>query len=584
MNILIMAGVTLLVCGLLISQAAHVALRAELRELSILRSLGVSRFGCFGAVVLEGAVLSFCGALLGCTVGYPLAVWLTGFLINTAQEIYQVTIKPFGVGYNFSQAISILAATAIWGAISAAAAARGVLSLAPYRGTRREQIHNHPLQRGPLIALAVLGTSLCVGTIVFAEHFGGAVLAYLSVASVLLCVVLCSPLAIFLIATWLPFTRTIVAMRLAAGSLQVAGRHFLLSGIAASLALALMTGLSLMVSSFHGTLSRWSATRLAGDLFVSAALSGSGNEARIDARYVDAIRASPAFRAVVPYYETNSEVAQQPVVVGGTDIVSQCARSVYTFIEGGCTDDKNSQDAGAFISESAARKLSLAIGSKFRLEEASFSVRGILQEFGTEQPLIVLDEGNFTQRYPAHQPKTITLDLADQNNHKQAREWLASLAPDVLVIRDSKELRDLVDTLFKRTFRVTESVRWIVFVLAILGLISAGAQYLWERRWEFKIATIIGVPAHTVTASVGVEVASVALAALAVGLSAGGLIGFCLTRYINPAVFGWSLDFSLSAKPFVEGGLFLLVSVVLCVLIARKMLAVIIQAVRVADE
>jgi hypothetical protein len=83
---------------------------------------------------------------------------------------------------------------------------------------------------------------------------------------------------------------------------------------------------------------------------------------------------------------------------------------------------------------------------------------------------------------------------------------------------------------------------------------------------------------------VGIEAGGIALAAVLVGLVAGVLVGVCLTRYINPSVFGWSLDFALTARPFVEACLFLLVVVLLSILLAQKMLRMIVRAVRVADE
>jgi putative ABC transport system permease protein len=401
---------------------------------------------------------------------------------------------------------------------------------------------------------------------------------------VLLCAVLCSPLAILLTAKSVPFVKRVIALRLAQGSTRVAGRHFLLSGVAASLAIALMTGLSLMVLSFHGTLSRWSATRLAGDLFVSAALSGNGNEGRIEPKYLELIRANPAFSAVVPYYETTSEVNERSVVVGGTDIALQCQRSVYTFLQGGCDLRSESWDTTALVSESAARKLNLAVGSTVVLENLGLKVGGILQEFGTEQPLIVVDQNVFQRQYPAHHPKTLTLDMLSSEERAHVRKSLVALAPELLIVRDSRELCDLVDTLFNRTFRVTESVRWIVFALAILGLVSTGLQYVWERRREFKTASIIGVSRATLALSVGFEVGSVALAALTVGLVTGVGIGWCLTSYINPNVFGWSLTFTLSLQPFAEAILFLLAVVLLSVSIAWRMLGVLVRSVRVADE
>ena len=126
----------------------------------------------------------------------------------------------------------------------------------------------------------------------------------------------------------------------------------------------------------------------------------------------------------------------------------------------------------------------------------------------------------------------------------------------------------LVETLFNRTFRVTDSVRAIVFVMALLGLLSTTAQYIWERRRELRVAYVIGVTRRVLVTSLTIEVVFVAgLAAIGGVIAgiviAGIIIGWCLTCYINPLVFGWALNFTVSPRPILEALVFLAVSLFL---------------------
>jgi putative ABC transport system permease protein len=584
LNILIMAAITLLVCGLLISQATHLALPGVLRELSIVRTLGVGSVSCFCMVVLEGAALSALGALLGYTLGYPLIVWIVGFLLHTATDIYHVELTLSSSGLTPSVALAVALGMIGLGTVSAAFGAREIISLPPYRGTRREQIHHAPLYAGSSKRLAIIGSSICAVVLMVLVASCSAFVAYLGVGAVLLWAALCMPYALWALPQLVGKISQRVSYRLATSSLAMSGRHFLLSAIAACIAIALMTGLSLMVSSFRETLSRWSDSRLAGDLFVSSSIEGDGNQARIAQRYISSMQALPGVLQVIPYYETLSIVNHRSVVVGGVSLETQCNRNVYPFIAGGCVKNNTSWEGRVIISESAARKLVTAVGDSITLDGRRFTVQAIAQEFGTEQPLIVLDQGEFLALYRNHNPKTVTIDLADQALREPTREALQKLAPQEFVIRDHTQLLTLVETLFNKTFRVTESVRWIVFSIAMLGLVSTSAQYLWERRREFKTLFVLGAPRAALFGAVAIEAAAVTSAALCLGLIAGVLVGWTLTNYINPLVFGWSLTFSLSWMPVVEAFVFYILVVVGSVGVSSKFFQVIADRVRLADE
>jgi putative ABC transport system permease protein len=339
-----------------------------------------------------------------------------------------------------------------------------------------------------------------------------------------------------------------------------------------------------MVDSFRSTLAQWSAIRLSGDLFVSTVLDSNANEGRIDQRYWAAVSVLPGVARSIPYFETSSSISAEDVVVGGVDLTVQCSRGVYPFLQGGCEAGSAAWKRRAIVSESAARKLKLSVGDTFELNELSYTVSGVVQEFSTEQPLVVINQDDFLELYPTHNPKSITIDLADLDSLATVRQQLESIAPHTLVVRDHEQLLGLVRDIFNRTFRVTESVRWIVFSIAMLGIVSTSMQHLWGRRRDFKTALVIGVSRKTLAGAVALESAACLMVALSVGLVAGALIGWCLTAYINPLVFGWSLVFSLSGEPFVEALLFSAFVVIATFFCAWAGLKSVVQRINLADE
>ena len=580
-NVLVMVAITLVVCGILILQATQITVRGIAHEISVLKTLGVSSMRCVWMIVFEAALICCCGAVLGVTLGAPLVVFISGFLTSTASEIYNVSIADGGGAGSIVVSSGVVGVVTMLGALSGMFGAKVVAKIAPYRGSRREQTALLPLPKkhiawGAFIATCVLGV-----LVLALVWYPSAPIAYTVVGAMLLWGGACVPFLVARVPALLWCMRGWLPARLSAHALRASGGSFVLSAIASTLAIALLVGLSTMVESFRSTLSTWSTTRLAGDVFVSSAVSGGGNEERLGPDIVATVRGSSFVKRVIPYYETQVSVGGSDAVVAGVSLGMQCERKVYTFIQGSC----GGQTAhSAFISEHAAQALVLDVGDTFIIGKERFVVLGIIQEFGTERPLIVIDESAFTAMYPGHNPQTLTIDVVSGASVSDAKEQIASQVPATTIVRDQRALLDLVETLFNRTFRITDSVRWIVFMLALLGLVSTSGQYVWERRRELRVAEASGIPRINILWAVTIEALAVTGIASISGILAGIGIGWCLTTYINPLVFGWSLVFQISVRPIIEGFAFILFVGVSVALVARAMLGYIHKNVSLRDE
>jgi putative ABC transport system permease protein len=320
-----------------------------------------------------------------------------------------------------------------------------------------------------------------------------------------------------------------------------------------------MVALSLMVESFRSTLERWALVRLQGDLFVSSALSGQSYETRIPETLVHRISEVKGVAAVIPYYEIALVVDGVPVQLAATDLLAQIRRQAYVIVQG------NAHSSGfhhvppdaVLITEGAARTLQLAVGDRVVVGSAPLRVHAIVQEFGTEMPLLIVDQSRFLALYPGHGSKSVTIDLTDRSRAEVMHRELERIVGGTMLVRDQQGLLQVVRSLFNRTFRVTESVTWIVFVIAVLGLATSTLQYMWERRAEVKTLLVLGAARSLVVRAAFLEAALVSVAVLAIGVCAGILLGWCLTCYINPLSFGWTLTYTVSWQCGVLGVAFL---------------------------
>ncbi len=562
-NVLIMAAMTLLVCVLLVSQATHASLLTLSRELSIVRTLGIGGAECLMIVVVEAALLGIIGAVLGISVGYPLTLEISSFLSGTAAEIYKLEMDSLKGGGLFLTELGValtILAVAVVGALMGGVQA---LRISPNVGTRREFVHIRPLSSSWTVALAVTALAMfavALATVLLMPTLWG------SYGLVLACVVLVmgvTPLGVSATHSVVRFWRSSLVSRLASGGVRMSGRAYVLAAMGAAVAITLMVALTLMVESFRATLASWADTRLQGDLFVSSVVEGSGNEGRLPASFVRDVAALEGVSSAVPYYESDAWIGERSVVVGGTDLTTQAARGVYRITDGALDLPSLAEGRACVISESAARKLAVGIGDVIEVERREFFVQAVLQEFGTERPMVLTDDDVFLSLYPEHRPQSLIVYLHDPSKVGDVRTAVEERGRGGVIVRDQRELKDLVMYLFDRTFRVTGSVRWIVFGIGVLGLVVAGLQLLWERRREVKTLLVIGVtPAQVIGWSV-LEGALVSLAPFALGVIMGTVVGWTLTTLVNPLSFGWTLEFRGSTAP-----LFFAAAFVSCVSIA----------------
>jgi putative ABC transport system permease protein len=582
-NVMIMAGMTLLVCALLVSQATQLSLRNLSRELSVLRTLGVSRFACLVSVVQEAALVGCLGAVAGITLGEPLIVRITELFLQTAHDIYSLSLGARG-SYYIGQRGIVVVGMVMLSVSGAVLGGLEALRVAPSVGTRSEHSLVKPISRrwaSPLAALSIVAWFLVA---VAAYRSDSVVFAYLFVGASIAAVAGVTPYVLMIAPRYLNGIDDSLLVWFARGGIVTGGRGFLLGAVGATLSMSLICALSLMVGSFRDTLDGWAAQRLQGDLFVSAALEGQGNEGRIRPHLSDELRRLPGVLRVIPYYETMTTYRDQPLVVSASNLADQLDRGIFVVRSGDLNRALLLSGAGAMASESAARKLGVRIGDTLNVEGRSLTIVAIIQEFGTEHPLIQINDSAFASMYPMQRPENLTIDLHPTFTTAAVRAGVEGVVGSVGIVRDNRELRDLVLTLFDRTFRITLSIRWIVFGIALLGLVLASLQHLWERRREIKTMHVLGFSVGEIVGAHVVESVVVCALPVLVGLFGGVGLGWGLTALVNPRSFGWSLHFSLSFAPVVIAVCFIVGVGVVVGLATRSVLRRTIDEATLSDE
>jgi len=561
-NIFIVAAMSLGVCALLIYQATQLSLLALSREVSILRVLGLSSAELGSALIVEAIIASACGAIIGILVGYPMTLAITTSLLKTAYDLYGVEFASLSLGDYLLRALVTTLTVTLVGGLSATMATLRVATASASSTARKERTHVRPLPAGLPLRTTALVTGLLITILAALNVAPGVILTYLAVGSSLVWVAGVSIGALALVPVVLCRSKSSLPQIVARSLFERSGASYAFGIMASAVAIALMTSLACMVSSFRGTLQDWSRQRLQGDLFISSSISGEGNESLLGTSLVESIRAHPEALRVIAYRETRDVIDGRDILVAGTDVRGQCARGVYSFVSGSCEELPKGAADFTLVSESAARKCNISKGDTVSLHGRSLNVAGILREFGTEQPLFITDEALFTELYKTTGVKTLTIDLRDPSRVEAVRRLLEERHREPIIVRNHGELLKLVEDIFNRTFSVTESVRWIVFVLALAGLVSGYIQHAWERRVDLRVLDVMGKRDREWLRTFAREASGLVLVPVATGGIGGLILGYILTAFLNPLVFGWQLRFELGAHAIAELVSFVVISVV----------------------
>ncbi len=99
--------------------------------------------------------------------------------------------------------------------------------------------------------------------------------------------------------------------------------------------------------------------------------------------------------------------------------------------------------------------------------------------------------------------------------------------------------------MFNQTFAVTQILRLIALVVAVIGIALNVAVLVKEREREIGILRATGVSRPQILGLIILESVFVGWIAILLGAVAGGALSIVLTEVINKAFFGWTIPLAI---------------------------------------
>lgn len=558
LNLTAMSLVSLLVGMFLIYNTVSASVVRRRSEIGILRSLGASRGEVRALFLGEAAILGAVGALFGLGGGVVLAQALVGTVSKTISSLYvllsvrSLAFAPSTFAFAFVLGIvSVLIAA--WLPANAAA------KMDPVQALRSGSIVEQSIRLSSSWFWTAL--ALLVGAGIFSllaltsgppwMGFGGAFCVLIGFS--------------FLVPNAaLRFSRLrFGAARLAQLAASNLGRSLLrnsvtIAALAAAVAMAIAT--TVMVFSFRQTITSWIDQTLVADLFIGPASNEIAGASFMPLAAIAFLENHSAVAAVDTFREIDVPMGEATVALA---VVRGNGRREFQFVRGNRHEimQRLRGESCVLVSESFSRRHGVREGQNLNLTtpqgSRSFPIAGVFYDYTRDQGVVFMSEKTFQPFWNDERVNSVAVYLKPgASKEKLSADFRAefSRAGEFMVL-SNRELRARVFEIFDQTFAVTQVLRSIAVIIAIVGICLGLTTLIAERTRELGIFRALGGSGAQLRRVLLWESGMIGLLAAVIGMASGICLSLVLTGVINRAFFGWTIQLaipwsSLALTPF----------------------------------
>ena len=271
-------------------------------------------------------------------------------------------------------------------------------------------------------------------------------------------------------------------------------------------------------------------------------------------------------------------------------VVTGTNRNIPEFVGG-----RNAEKYVAFqapdrvtISEPLAHRLQVNQGDKVTIATPfgphSFQVAGVFYDYSRDSGLMLMQRNNFEKIWRDPRINSIALYLrpgTDIDKMIGAIRTGYAHAGDYSMY-SNRALREAVVDVFNQTFAVTQILRVIAILVAVIGISLNFTVLVKEREREIGTLRAVGVSRWQVCSLIIWESLLVGVMAVLLGVATGIALSVVLTEVINKAFFGWTIPLQIPWDQLLWTPIWLLPAAVLASLLpaAQALRRNIIDAVR----
>lgn len=557
LNLNALAMVSSLAGAFIIFNTISASVVRRKREIGTLRAIGSSTTQIRWLFLGEGLLYGILGTAMGLWIGDWLAGLLVGDVASTISSRYMLSkvsdVSKDWLTYAPAAAVGIGSAfLAAWSPAQRAVKMDPAALLVPGR--------QQDLPRTGIRAWLITGIVLLALAVIFAwwalQPTGPAVLA--------LAACLCLQLGAACLSPWLIqlWTRAIAKLTtkrlplvsLANNDLAQSSGTVAVAVSASAVTLAMLVGLGVMVHSFRTTVSDWVGGTLKEDIYIAPAeneVLGTRaflpNEAVTQLRDLPGITTFATYRetAVVPRERTSSPVtltAVDPAIVETLAIKSRSNNELPIAQQFANFSD----DAGAaIITEPMSLKTGYQLGEMLTIPTPSgdkpLRIIAIVTDYSDERGRFYIPADAFSQWWQDDRINSVGISFEPDKIPSPDALITQLSATGEFAIYTNAKLRGRVMQIFDQTFAITNILRVIAIIVAVLGIILSLTVLVLERSREIATLRAVGGSKPQIIAIYSLVAVAMAMIFTLLGISCGFLLAMMLTEVVNPAFFGWTI-------------------------------------------
>ena len=561
LNLTSLSLLALLCGGFLIYNTIAFGVVRRRRLLGVLRCLGTGRRRLLALILGESLLIGLAGSLLGAAAGQALGRRLLGLVTQTVNDLYfAVTVRSVEVGPE-TWAKALLLGLGI-SALAALAPAAEAMSVPPRTALARSELESRLHRALPWVSAGGIVLAL-VGLLVLWPSWG-LVAGFAGMFAVLLGAASLTPAAAVAggrLLAW-PAGRLFGQLgRIATRGLETALSRTAVAVAALSMAVAVTVGVDLMIRSFRDTVVSWLEASLPADLYISL-YSTPGRRFTAHETFptevVDRLRGLDGVARLNSLRHLELTTESGPLRALAIDL-DERSYGAIVLRQGRPEEAWPAFQAGEaiFASEPLATRRGLAAGSELALPtpagELRMPVAGIYADYASDQGAIMISRALYDRGWGDEAVTAISLHAGDGVELAGLAEEVRAAVAAVpgATVRSSRGLREESLEVFDRTFLITDVLRLLAVVVALVGVLSALMALQLDRARELGVLRALGMTPGQLWAVVGSQTAVLGLIAGLLAAPLGWVMSLIMVRVINLRSFGWTIELRTEPGPFL---------------------------------
>lgn len=541
----------------------------------ILRSLGVTGDQLLRLILMEAAVLSLIGGLIGLALGVVLGRGMVGLVTQTINDLY-FALNVQDVTIPISSLIQGLLLGVLAALAASAIPAWEAMQTTPATIMRRSTLEGKTRR---LLPWLVLGWLVLVGVgLLLLRLPGSLITAFAGLFAVLFgFALLTPPVTAVLMQLVTPVSHKLLGVlgRMAPRDIVRSLSRTSIAIAALMVAVSVIVGVSIMIGSFRGTVELWLSDTLQADIFIATPrLTNSEIGGTLAPDVPDTAVNVPGVAWAVSAREIGLTLPDYnlPIDLIAVDGDVSNGNRQYLWLESSMAEawEELLAGEGIFITEPLYQKENLSlppppITLATPSGEITLPVLAVTYDYTTDQGRVYMGQTLYRALWQDEAISTMGLFVEPNVEIDAVVAELQAIfngRADVTV-QSNKSVRDGALVIFDRTFAITAALQLLAIVVAFIGVLSALMSLQLERMRELGVLRATGMTVRQLWGLTLLETGLMGSLAGLLALPTGYVLAWILIYVINVRSFGWTLQMALDPAYFAQAFAIALVAALL---------------------